>query len=577
MSPGAPSFRLDWHRGSSAVVDLEAKADKGLKTYKLRYSSPFRSTMRAPSQETAASPHEFDQFGEQLDDLVSRMAAAARGDKGAAKEPEETQDLINVGRDLFEGLFPPFAQAELNRRDLFVEIGTDEALLHYPWELMHDGDNFICLKHFVGRFVNVGHMPELNVLPYGAGSDLGELKALVISVPRPKTRGDGPPYPALTAAEAEANGIVNTFTNLGVQLTYLGPGKATRQTVTDALRKGEYHIIHFAGHAVFNAQDARRSALVLEDQDLTVGYLTATLRTRKAILCVINGCETVQGTGAANQGSPGQRAGSWDHEYNIYGLARPFLQTGAYLLGSRWKLGDESAQSFAEEFYSALLGEGAPIGRAITKARAAVKEVASAGDYSWASYVYYGDPRLCFTKVAVEPAEGAALDEPLAFLAPEPKVDLARLEALGQEYENTRQEMGSGWARTKLLEQIMKKIVAIGAHGAAAVLPSLVGGGEGKRVAALALLEARPDPAYFDFVVDAIGTPCSNFEQYHSLRAASLMIGDLGQEQKAKLWSALVDQQSNQEFFGTDRQLVAENLLRSLGDVGSEDAVMVPT
>lgn len=575
MSPDVPRFCLSWHSGSSAVVDLKAEEDEHLKRYKLQYSSPFRSTMRAPRQETVASPHEFDQIREQLDGLVERMTARARGEGEAAKQPEDTQALINLGRDMFEGLFPPFAQSELVRRDLFVEIGTDEALLHFPWELMHDGKDFICLKHFVGRFVNVGRTPEMNVLPFGAGEELGELKALIIGVPRPLRRGDGTVYPKLTAAEAEANGIYETLTNLGVQARYLGPGSAMRQTVTDLLRENEYHIIHFAGHAAFDSRDPRRSALVLEDKNMTVGSLTGTLQKRKAILCVINGCETVQG--AANQGAPEQREASWDQEYNIYGLARPFLQTGAYLLGSRWKLGDSSAQSFAQEFYSALLGDGAPIGKAITQARVAVKEVASEGDYSWASYVYYGDPRLCFARVAREREERPALDRPLAMLAAEPEVDVARLDELEEEYERTRREMGSGWARTKLLEQIMKKIVDIGAPGAAAVLPSLVGGGEGKRIAALALLEDRPDPAYFDFVVDAIGNPCSNFEQYHSLRAASLMIGDLGQEQKAKLWSALVDQQSNEEFFGTDRQLVAEKLLRSLGDVGSEDAVMVPT
>ena len=112
------------------------------------------------------------------------------------------------------------------------------------------------------------------------------------------------------------------------------------------------------------------------------------------MLCVVNGCETTRAVGG-DATEDETKCGTWTEQYNIYGLARAFLETGSYLLGSRWKLNDQSAGLFARTFYSALLGKGQPIGQAITTARTAVKEQSLSGDFSRASYVYYGDTRMC--------------------------------------------------------------------------------------------------------------------------------------------------------------------------------------
>jgi CHAT domain-containing protein len=106
------------------------------------------------------------------------------------------------------------------------------------------------------------------------------------------------------------------------------------------------------------------------------------------VLFFVNGCESTVGRGEGTQ---------WKNRYDIFGLARAFLETGSYLLGSRWKIGDQGAAEFAKAFYAELLQEK-PIGRAIREARCACKG-ARPDDFSWASYVYYGDPRLRFRKV----------------------------------------------------------------------------------------------------------------------------------------------------------------------------------
>ena len=79
-------------------------------------------------------------------------------------------------------------------------------------------------------------------------------------------------------------------------------------------------------------------------------------------------------------------------------LARAFLETGAYLLGSRWKLSDNAAAAFAPAFYKYLLEDRKSVGEAVVLGRRACMKATEAdpGDIGWASYVYYGDPRVCF-------------------------------------------------------------------------------------------------------------------------------------------------------------------------------------
>ena len=318
-------YVLDWYGASSAEVDLRtARDDSG---YLLRYNSPFRATMRAPSQEIPAGPEDLEQISSDLDLFADGVAGLTRGGDGVVAAPAD-EDLVELGRQIFDLTLPPHVRAELRNRDFFLEIGTDDNLLHYPWELMHDGEDFLCLKHYIGRFVNLHQAPKEQggTNAYGPGSDLGELRLLVISVPQPVARG-GLSFSKLAAAENEAEAIVETLTDLGLSPVYLTYNNATRTKVLQALRE-PYHIIHFAGHAIFHPEIPRRSALVLQDENVGVGALTSALRDQRSVLCVVNGCETTRAVGG-DATEDETKCGTWTEQYNIYGLARAFLETGS--------------------------------------------------------------------------------------------------------------------------------------------------------------------------------------------------------------------------------------------------------
>src|SRR5205085_11029543 len=170
---------------------------------------------------------------------------------------EETKGAMEkmrlVRSQLFGLLVPSHVKVDLRTGGLFLEIGIDEALLNYPWELMHDGEDFLCEKHYLGRFVNVTERP---IPPSGDAARLApvlkQLKVLVIGVPRPVRKEQQ--YDNLSEVHAELDAITQTLDGIpGVKFSTLIGKEATFDNVYTALRNNRFHIVHYSGHAHFDS------------------------------------------------------------------------------------------------------------------------------------------------------------------------------------------------------------------------------------------------------------------------------------------------------------------------------------
>jgi CHAT domain-containing protein len=390
-------YALAWEAGASAQIELfspELDLATAERDYRLKFSPPMRRTIRPPMTPLQLGHTELEpiigglnRLGQALDARRVPVGGAAAAAAGATVLDQAKE----AGGNLFSLIIPNDVQIELEGDDLFLEIGVDEALLEYPWELLHDGTEFLCLKHSIGRFVNVGrvtapksHKPEaMGIRP---------LSVLVISVPTPQPRvrpSGNITYDTLHGVDQETAAVVQAITDLGpnAELQVLKGANANWNAVVQALKTGRHHIIHYSGHASFDSANPFNSCLALYDQDMTTGHIRNFCK-HPPVLFFINGCESTVARGVGNE---------WKNRYDIFGLARAFLDTGAYLLGSRWKVGDAGAAKFAEAFYAEVLAEK-PFGRAIMRARNACKDGPD-DDFAWASYVYYGDPRVRFRKV----------------------------------------------------------------------------------------------------------------------------------------------------------------------------------
>lgn len=558
-------FALDWNAGATAVIDLEVVDDR----YRLRFTSPYRSTMRVPSSVLGVTRQDFDYVPREIDDLARAGGFLARGGNGAGHRPSDTlKRLADIGQDLFRLALPPYALNELHGNSLFIELGTDETLHDLPWELLHDGDDFLALKHHLGRFLIQCQTQSGTIAAHELTSDLGTLHALVISVPRPEER-DGIRMPFLAAAENEAREVMDALTDAGVKVEVLAGSDACRVPVLRALRKPN-HIIHFTGHAVASRQDPRQSSLVLHDENLTVSTLTATLAYQRALFCFINGCET-----APSAPQPAAAGSVWDAQFALFGLARAFLESGAYVLGTRWRLPDDSGLGFARNFYKLLLEDGAPIGRAISEARRALLEE-DPEDITWASYIYWGDPRVSLRRsLRREPATVSAPALVSAALAPALSAgeatavaaDSHGLGRLADTYENAASSEPSDGNQAVDLTRIVSEATSMSYVPATAeALDELLArGNDGDRVIALAVLEAFPDPSKLDFLLDAVAHPRSPFEQYHALLAIKVLGADVPEAQRDAVAAVLQDQLTGADFLGTDRVVVAQEILAGMG------------
>lgn len=571
-------YELQWDRGPSAVIDVQQRDDAFL----LRYDSPFRLTLR-PMLESPGTPYDLKEPVARLRQIAASTGiTAARGGAVPLAKDEVLTSLADSGDWLCRTIVPRFVAGELAAQPIFLEIGTDEELLDVPFELMRDDLDFVCLRHWMGRYVNLGSAAEM-----GRRRDTrGELSVLLVCVPKPQPIGDLA-YERLDEAEAEFESVSRLLVGRGVEvLTLYGPD-ATKNAVMRALKGQHRHtIIHFTGHGHVDEARPARSGLVLFDGILSIGEIAAHLDNAPA-LAFINGCETATGA-AVPAGAPGAGAAAGDpqlsaaHLTRVFGIARPFLERGSYVLGTRWRVEDTTSAAFAAAFYTSLL-DGDPVGAAVTKARQEVYDPDSA-DLSWASYVFYGDPRLVIRVDAgvpegdgpqeavtrgVPPAPGLA--PPMPPVPPDPggagSGGATTLDRLADRFEAVMLTEAPSAERTLTLEGIVQEVGAEAAGlSPQAIADALTSPSDGRRVVGVVAARTAPAPGLAAPLLAVLAAPRTNFEEYHVLKTLLGVVGVFDDTHRAALRAVLLTRLEDDEFLGSDRGMLARDLLTRVPD-----------
>ncbi|MCA9700021.1 MAG: CHAT domain-containing protein, partial [Myxococcales bacterium] len=165
----------------------------------------------------------------------------------------------------------------------------------------------------------------------------------------------------------------------------------TGEILRQMLRSGDYDVLHFAGHGLFDSARPEDSGWLLSDGILTVTELQNTLRWCKSPpwLIYANACSggMVEARVPRYQGA-------------VHGMADACIRAGvSAFIAPLWKIHDESAKLLATSFYRALLLDRTTIGVALQQARLQVKKTWSMrrgdtglGDISWAGVVLFGNP-----------------------------------------------------------------------------------------------------------------------------------------------------------------------------------------
>ncbi|MBP8645097.1 MAG: CHAT domain-containing protein, partial [Syntrophobacteraceae bacterium] len=178
---------------------------------------------------------------------------------------EQVRGLKDLGANLREVLVPhDLASLILDLAPDTLLCRIDPSLVHVPWELLHDGETFFCLKYGMGRTVP---LPTASDVP-ARKSNPSSLRVLIVADPG----GD------LAAAGAEGISVRKVFTRADISgmKVFLKGREATCAFIESQLPKAD--LFHFAGHADYDPSDPSLSGFFLSDGKFETGRLLSLAR-----------------------------------------------------------------------------------------------------------------------------------------------------------------------------------------------------------------------------------------------------------------------------------------------------------
>lgn len=259
-------------------------------------------------------------------------------------EPNALENPINMGKKLFEILFPAGTLArqawEKHPKQILLII-DDDALDAIPWEITYGPDGFIVLdSSFVRGLSKDSRQPAPNL----TGHTLH-----IVAIPSNPISDDLDPLDITGEWENLKDGLKKIDTQLTLERAYPATLEQTRRLV--AIQS--HRVLHFMGHG---GQEDQSSFLYFEDEIGSPKKVTAQDLIRRiedsAYLVTLNACSSAA-SGATK----------------FSNFARALTMRGIpYALGMRLPIADQDAKAFSHTFY-AELARGGTVENALRQAR----------------------------------------------------------------------------------------------------------------------------------------------------------------------------------------------------------------
>ncbi|NUN97481.1 MAG: CHAT domain-containing protein [Candidatus Omnitrophica bacterium] len=278
--------------------------------------------------------------------------------------------LIDCGRRLFQEAFPCDLGERIRRNNsAFLILDLNASALGIPWELAHDGRDFLGCRFSVGRAVrDWGLTPR-----QGRGAMNSGNVILVVSNPS----GD------LRAASREGEFISNLLSNqMGEAVVWLNE-RVDLRTFCEWFPRAS--LLHFCGHFAGTSGGGTFPGWDLSGGQFTFGESSKTdLGEQRVPFLVFNnachGAESLSTDCATGQGR----------------FAASLSSAGCiHYIGAYSRVVDHYGAEFARIFYQHLMNGGA-VGTALQRARIEIRSKHESNHLTWAQYVLYGDPTKGF-------------------------------------------------------------------------------------------------------------------------------------------------------------------------------------
>jgi hypothetical protein len=271
---------------------------------------------------------------------INNQAMPTRGGAVPAAEPVDfRQAALEYGYQFFrrvcsEQLLSVVPVITSQGQAAYFRLTVEGEAEQLPWEAMHDGQEFLCIKTCLSRSMTTIHQEK------SASNDWENKGILVVGA---NSRGD------LPGVEQETKGIGRVLAAAGVTKVEVLTGlKANRKNVMQALQSGEFGILHFSGHSVFDRDHPYQSAIDLcsgtqiflhelghfgriSNQDAPLG------------LVFLNSCQSAM---IGQDALTGRQLS----------MCKALREAGvSYVIGMMWSVEDEAAVQVGANFYKHLL------------------------------------------------------------------------------------------------------------------------------------------------------------------------------------------------------------------------------
>ncbi len=294
---------------------------------------------------------------------------------------------VSLCKRLYKRLLAPLIESV--PRDVNKLILVPHGVLHrVPFAALHDGSSYLIEK------MSLSYLPTSSLIPVLSGADRDgsrvksqTLKYLVSAISDySATRNDGIVFSSRLRSAAGLEDLSYTLEEgktvfLQAAERAAGAKLLTNEEVKEGLLSlfGDYPVVHFAGHAVFNPDEPLASGLVLSDGSiLTAARILQdnALRTTCGKLLVLSACQT--GVNVITNGG------------EILGLARALMYAGMpNLILSLWEVADRSTAGLMQDFHNFWQAGKISIAQALSAAqRKAVAEGQPV--HAWAPFIHLG-------------------------------------------------------------------------------------------------------------------------------------------------------------------------------------------
>jgi hypothetical protein len=274
----------------------------------------------------------------------------------------------------------------------FLTFEIDRDVLMIPFEILHDGEDFLCLNRSMSRWI---------LEEYGSVIDEGKDKRV------PRVRGDGEPITILLV-ESKVEGKLSStmsyeeqledfltdsksFGDVAVKVESLR-GEIDKQTVMQHLSSGKYDIVHLIGSAEVSSGDPTASSWLFIDGEIRGNELARLFRNGYPQIVLTYVCAPPWGR-------------AWDGKQQdrilhtlAYGvkIAGPECFVGAVTDGMT-----ESTLALTKSLYEELIKNNRPVGEALKEARLQLIKAKGLEDDSWMKPILYGNPAKTTAKLKI--------------------------------------------------------------------------------------------------------------------------------------------------------------------------------